>query len=132
MPLEDDADFDIFDGGVKVHCFSYTPGHIIYYFEADRCDDGTPHTINMVPGYKLCKNINRCVFTGECVSIGGAAKSFEGKHQLKEIEIVMSLPDDTKLFNAHEYTNENFKFIKIVEPENLKAKGYAAKYECTL
>jgi hydroxyacylglutathione hydrolase len=41
------------------------------------------------------------------------------------LQILKNLPDDTKIYCAHEYTRQNLKFATIIEPENKIISSYA-------
>ena len=72
-------------------------------------------------GYKINQNVNRCAFTGDTVFIGGCGRFFEGKaaDMLAAMDIMLTLPDDTKMFCGHEYTKANFEFcLKAEGPSN--------------
>lgn len=61
------------------------------------------------------------VFTGDTLFIGGCGKFFEGDAQMMYtalIEKLSALPDDVKVYCGHEYTVQNLKFAKIMEPGN--------------
>lgn len=60
------------------------------------------------------------LFCGDTLFSAGCGRVFDGTmtdlyqslHQLKQ------LPDDTKIYCAHEYTRQNLKFARTVEPNN--------------
>lgn len=75
----------------------HTSGHIIYFFESEHC-----------------------AFVGDTLFAMGCGRLFEGTpgqmwHSLQKI---MALPDDTKLYCAHEYTQTNGRFALTVDPDN--------------
>ncbi len=60
------------------------------------------------------------LFCGDTLFTGGCGKIFDGTaqqlfHSLKKIA---ALPDETLIYCAHEYTEENLLFAKMVEPGN--------------
>jgi hydroxyacylglutathione hydrolase len=57
------------------------------------------------------------VFTGDTVFIGGCGKFFEGSpdEMLKAMDLMNTLPLDTKIFCGHEYTRSNLKFCMKAE-----------------
>lgn len=96
---------DIFNiGKLQVQCLStpcHTTGHICYYITENQD----------VPA----------VFTGDTLFVAGCGRFFEGTaEQMYKalIEILGSLPNETKVYCGHEYTANNLKFAKHVEPEN--------------
>ncbi|XP_031771883.1 transmembrane protein 104 homolog isoform X2 [Apis florea] len=95
---------DIFNiGKLQVQCLStpcHTTGHICFYIT----DQDIP-----------------AVFTGDTLFVAGCGRFFEGTaEQMYKalIEILGSLPNETKVYCGHEYTANNLKFAKHVEPEN--------------
>nr|XP_033333596.1 hydroxyacylglutathione hydrolase, mitochondrial isoform X2 [Megalopta genalis] len=100
--VKHDDTFNI--GGLKVQCLAtpcHTTGHICYYI-----------TGNQDPP---------AVFTGDTLFAGGCGAFFEGTaEQMYKalIQILGSLPNETKVYCGHEYTENNLKFGKHVEPQN--------------
>ncbi len=70
--------------------------------------------------YQHVKNVNRCVFTGDTLFLGGCGRFFEGTadQMLRALDRVAELPADTKIFCGHEYTVKNLEFGMIAEPSN--------------
>lgn len=66
----------------------------------------------------IFKGINRCVFTGDSVSIGGCDQEFEIQEMAKAMDHVLTLPADTKIFCSREHALTNLKFCRRVETEN--------------
>ncbi|KAL6423161.1 hypothetical protein ACFW04_010086 [Cataglyphis niger] len=91
-------------GNLSVKCLAtpcHTRGHICYYVTGEE----HPPT----------------VFTGDTLFAGGCGRFFEGTaDQMYKalIEILGSLPEETKVYCGHEYTANNLKFGLHVEPEN--------------
>lgn len=91
-------------GGLHVKCLAtpcHTTGHICYYVTGDQDPPA--------------------VFTGDTLFAGGCGKFFEGTAQQMYkalIEVLGSLPNETKVYCGHEYTVSNLKFAKHVEPDN--------------
>ena len=56
--------------------------------------------------------IDKAVFTGDTIFIGGCGKFFEGNapQMLAAMDVALTLPEDTKMFCGHEYTMSNFAF----------------------
>ncbi len=66
-------------------------------------------------------------FVGDTLFAGGCGRLFEGTpEQMYESlnEKLAKLPDDTRIYCAHEYTAQNLRFAASVEPKNpiLKAR----------
>ncbi len=62
-----------------------------------------------------------CLFIGDTLFAGGCGRIFEGTaeqmhHSLSKLLV---LKDDTQIYCAHEYTQDNLKFAQRVEPNNL-------------
>ncbi|WP_434339957.1 hydroxyacylglutathione hydrolase [Motilimonas cestriensis] len=84
-------------------------------------------TIHDVPGHTL-EHINyQCeinglqhVFCGDSLFSAGCGRVFEGSmlQMLNSMKHYRSLPNDTWLYPAHEYTQNNLAFAYQVEPDN--------------
>ena len=75
----------------------HTLGHIAYYFEEAEV-----------------------AFVGDALFALGCGRVFEGTpdQMWASLEKIMALPDDTKVYCAHEYTQANAKFAITIEPGN--------------
>jgi hydroxyacylglutathione hydrolase len=75
----------------------HTLGHIAYYFAADKA-----------------------VFCGDTLFSLGCGRLFEGTPQqmLHSLRRLAQLPDDTRVFCGHEYTEANGRFALTLEPQN--------------
>lgn len=86
-----------------------TPGHtlgsVCYYFPEDKL-----------------------VFTGDTLFSLGCGRLFEGTAEMMFSSLVklVTLPDDTRLYCGHEYTKENARFARTIEPDNIKLINRAA------
>jgi hydroxyacylglutathione hydrolase len=90
----------VFVGDVKLHVMDvpgHTLGHCAYYAPSANS-----------------------AFVGDCVFAMGCGRVFEGTHpqMFASITKIMSLPETTKLYCAHEYTLANIKFAKSVDGQN--------------
>ena len=76
---------------------AHTRGHIAYWFEADNA-----------------------VFTGDTLFAMGCGRLFEGDPPTmwSSLSKLMKLPDGTRVYCAHEYTESNGRFALTVEPGN--------------
>lgn len=79
------------------------------------------------------------LFCGDTLFSAGCGRVFDGTlnelHQ--SIQLFKSLPPTTKVFCAHEYTEQNLRFARTVEPNNQFALDYMNKLHrqpthCTL
>ncbi len=80
----------------------HTRGHIAYYFAP--ASDGEPGEL----------------FCGDTIFAGGCGRLFEGTpaQMVESIGKLRQLPDNTRVWCAHEYTLSNLKFAVTVEPAN--------------
>ena len=60
----------------------------------------------------IVKNLDRCIFTGDTIFVGGCGRFFEGDAagMLYAMDLMLKLPEDLKIFCGHEYTRANFDF----------------------
>ncbi len=84
-----DCTFDVLD--VPGH----TRGHIAYYSE-------------------------KSLFCGDTLFTAGCGRLFEGTaaQMYQSLQKIAALPNDTLVYCAHEYTLDNLKFAKVVEPDS--------------
>ncbi len=84
----------------------HTLGHVIYHF----AEDGI-------------------AFVGDTIFALGCGRLFEGtpKQMWESLSAIRALPEDTKLYCAHEYTEANAKFALTIEPENAELQAYAGR-----
>ena len=82
----------------------HTTGHVLYYLESLN-EKG---------------EIEKALFTGDTLFLGGCGRFFEGTAQemLKNFDLISSLPKETKIFCGHEYTVSNLEWAMGVEWEN--------------
>jgi hydroxyacylglutathione hydrolase len=76
---------------------AHTSGHVAYYFTADKA-----------------------VFTGDTLFAGGCGRLFEGDaaQMMSSLGRLAALPDDTRVYCGHEYTEKNLRFAAQLEPGN--------------
>jgi len=93
-------------GGHEVQIFE-TPGHTI------------GHIIYHIP-------LAKAAFVGDTIFALGCGRLFEGTPQqmFDSMATIATLPDDTALYCAHEYTLSNGRFALTVEPENQALINY--------
>ena len=60
------------------------------------------------------------LFSGDTLFIAGCGRVFEGTMEMmaRSLSKLRSLPPDTKVWCGHEYTVNNLRFAKTVEPDN--------------
>jgi len=98
---------DVFHfGDHEVHVI-FTPGHTI------------DHIIYYVPAAKAA-------FVGDTIFVLGCGRLFEGSPEdmFGSMAAIAKLPEETKLYCAHEYTLSNAKFAVTVEPDNQALLDY--------
>ncbi len=104
------ADGDSFDLGGHVARVIETPGHtvghICYLFDADRA-----------------------AFVGDTLFSLGCGRLFEGTPagMWQSLQRLMALPDDTRVYCAHEYTAGNGRFAVTLEPGNAALRARMAE-----
>ncbi len=76
---------------------AHTTGHIAYYFPSEAA-----------------------VFTGDTLFAGGCGRLFEGDAamMIQSLSKLSVLPDDTRVYFGHEYTEKNLRFALTLEPNN--------------
>jgi hydroxyacylglutathione hydrolase len=84
----------------------HTRGHVIYVFEADGA-----------------------AFVGDTLFSMGCGRLFEGTpaDMWASLQKILALPDDTRLYCAHEYTLKNAHFALTVDPDNLELQHRATE-----
>jgi len=101
--VKDGDEFTLGDD-IKIRCLS-TPCHTqdsISYFAEDM------------------KTGEKGVFSGDTLFIAGCGRFFEGtaEQMHRSLSYLGSLPDDTVVYNGHEYTSGSVAFGAHVDPEN--------------
>lgn len=93
-------------GSLIVKCLStpcHTSGHICYFVSKPGSSEPS------------------AVFTGDTLFVAGCGKFYEGtadEMYKALLEVLGRLPPDTKVYCGHEYTVNNLKFARHVEPSN--------------
>lgn len=60
-------------------------------------------------------------YLGDTLFVAGCGRLFEGTAEQMHtalVDILGNLPDNTQVYCGHEYTVQNLKFAKHVEPDN--------------
>jgi len=93
----------------------HTAGHIAYFIKSD------PDQANAAP----------ITFVGDTLFSAGCGRLFDGRmDQLHDsLARLATLPDDTLICAAHEYTLGNLRFAKAVEPNNPDLGAYQTHCE---
>jgi hydroxyacylglutathione hydrolase len=98
-PLDDGTDLKLEDLGLFFHVMAvpgHTLGHIAYHGHGE-------------------------LFCGDTLFSAGCGRLFEGTagQMLDSLDRLAALPDDTRVYCAHEYTLGNLRFAAAVEPGNV-------------
>ena len=101
---------DVFRFGAHEVQVIFTPGHTV------------DHIIYYVPDAGAA-------FVGDTIFVLGCGRLFEGSPEdmFGSMAAIAALPDDTKLYCAHEYTLSNASFAVTVEPKNQALLDYVEK-----
>ena len=77
----------------------------------------TGHTLDHIAYYSASEPL---VFLGDTIFANGCGRLFEGspEQMWHSLSRLASLPPETKLYCAHEYTEANTRFALAVEPNN--------------
>jgi hydroxyacylglutathione hydrolase len=80
---------------------AHTSGHVAYHFPAERT-----------------------VFTGDTLFAGGCGRLFEGDaaQMMASLAKLTGLPDETRVYCGHEYTEKNLRFAALLEPGNRRLR----------
>ena len=97
--------------------------------EEDIHMEGCPLTFHVIaiPGHTLdhiAYYSPGLLFCGDTLFAAGCGRVFEGtpEQMYASLQKIAALPDDTRIYCAHEYTLNNLHFAEIVEPENTLIK----------
>jgi hydroxyacylglutathione hydrolase len=66
------------------------------------------------------------VFCGDTLFSGGCGRLFEGtpEQMLRSLDALAALPEETRVYCTHEYTESNLAFAAAVEPDNGDIQAY--------
>ncbi len=88
------------------------------------------------PGHTLGHIVYFCrqqhaLFCGDTLFSLGCGRLFEGsaEQMFQSLAKIKALPDHTKIYCAHEYTQANARFALSIEPDNETLSAYANKIE---
>ncbi len=81
------------------------------------------HTLGHIAFYNEAQHI---LFCGDTLFSGGCGRIFEGtaSQMHQSLHKLAQLPDNTKVYCAHEYTTANLDFALTVEPDNQSLTNY--------
>jgi len=86
------------------------------------------HTAGHVAFYLPSVAGRPVLFCGDTLFSGGCGRLFEGtpEQMLQSLDRLSSLPDDTRVCCAHEYTLSNLRFAQVVDPDNPALAAHVA------
>jgi hydroxyacylglutathione hydrolase len=87
------------------------------------------HTLDHIAFYHAGES--PLLFCGDTLFAGGCGRVFEGTFPMmfRSLQRLAALPDDTRVYCAHEYTLANLAFARAVEPDNEALAARAAQAE---
>lgn len=93
---------------------------------------GLELSVMAVPGHTLghiAYHGQGLLFCGDTLFSGGCGRLFEGSPQQmhQSLSRLAALPDETRVYCTHEYTQANLAFCHAVEPNNPELKKYLQK-----
>lgn len=108
------------------------PGLTRTVVEGDRIEIGKSHCqVMAIPGHTLGHIAywfwnEKFLFCGDTLFSLGCGRLFEGSPQQmwESLMKIMSLPDETLVYCAHEYTLANGRFALHLDPNNSELKGF--------
>lgn len=111
-PLSDGEEFEIV--GVRGRALfipAHTSGHLAYFFPND----------------------GPSVFSGDTLFAAGCGRLFEGSpaQMMQSLGKLAALPDTTKVWCGHEYTEKNLRFAHDLEPANAAIAAKLTRVEAT-
>lgn len=125
-PLKDGDQLEI-DGLTisALHVPCHTVGHMLYCVRANELANEKVGSVTVTKGeaghwVEYSGGLNRVMFTGDTIFVGGCGRFFEGNasDMLKIMDRTSTLPEDLYLFCGHEYAFSDAKFGAQVEPGN--------------
>ncbi|NNM58188.1 MAG: hydroxyacylglutathione hydrolase [Legionellales bacterium] len=82
-----------------------------------------------IPGHTLdhiAFHFDHALFCGDTLFSGGCGRVFEGSYEqmFSSLEKIAALPDETKIYCAHEYTLANLRFAETIDQDNQFLEEY--------
>ena len=103
LSVDDNDIFHLMDSEIKViEVHGHTKNHIAFYIS------------------KVNSKYN-ILFPGDTLFGGGCGRLLEGNHfqMFESLYKLNSLPENTRIYSAHEYTENNLKWALTLEPKNI-------------
>ncbi|WP_338849152.1 hydroxyacylglutathione hydrolase [Massilia sp. W12] len=108
----------------SLDCITHPVGH---HDTVDVPEMGLQLMALHVPGHTLdhtayIATSHGWLFCGDTLFAAGCGRVFEGTYEqmLASLDLLASMPDETLVFCAHEYTLSNLRFALAADPENRK------------
>jgi len=101
--VNDNDVFNLMDSEVRViEVHGHTDNHIAFYISKENAK------------YNI-------LFPGDTIFAGGCGRLLEGTplQMFESLDKLNSLPENTKIYSAHEYTENNLKWALEIEPKNI-------------
>ena len=97
----------------------------LFGFLADQKIGEMKGTVFFIPGHTtghIAFLFENNLFCGDTLFTAGCGRLFEGTAEQMQASLkkLMALPDNTKVYCGHEYTESNLRFAMSVEPQNPK------------
>ena len=88
--------------------------------------DTPGHTLDHIAFYGTPKGQTPALFSGDTLFSGGCGRLFEGtpEQMLQSLDKLSALPEQTRIYCAHEYTQTNLQFATTIEPTNADTKQW--------
>lgn len=92
-------------------------------------ETGLQFQILSVPGHTkghIAYYTDTMLFCGDTLFSAGCGRLFDGtaKQMLSSLNKIAALPDETRIYCAHEYTVDNLRFATTIDPENENLRHY--------
>ena len=125
-PMEDGESI-VIDGITitAIHVPCHTKGHVLYLVKVndlqnEKIESVIEHKTSEDHWVEYSKGINRALFTGDTVFVGGCGRFFEGTadQMLEIMDKINTMAEDLYVFCGHEYSFDDAKFGIMVEPKN--------------
>jgi len=87
------------------------------------------HTAGHIAYYGRAAGEEPVLFCGDTLFASGCGRLFEGSaaQMYDSLGKLLTLPDDTRVYCAHEYTLSNLRWARAVEPDNPDLARWAAE-----
>ena len=108
---------------IPFQTFSVENNDIFYLLDGEiKVIEVNGHTNNHIAFYISKKNAkNNILFPGDTIFGGGCGRLLEGtpSQMFKSLNKLNSLPENTKIYSAHEYTENNLKWALSLKSNNI-------------